>query len=241
MKHLIKSLIILCISFSASGQRDTLKMTGELSLRGVWQTGTLIQLIISPAAKLAIESSRFHMEVNSRYDFFLFNGTTIKNDLWAGMYFQYQPNKTIYPLLSGLTGFSQSYKIEYSTQVALGVGVNIIERKPNRYFQANIGLGYFNLKYTQEVVHNTVSVAPLLKIKTPVFGNKIVFSMDLTGYLPLEDTEYFGLHNQFELHLFLSKAFSIHLNHTTLYNKKKHLNIKPVNTKLVFGVTYSIH
>ena len=233
-------LILFSIGSIANAQKDSLKdIKGEIGLRGVWQTGTLNQLIITPTGKLKVENSHVHLEANARYDFFLVSGMTIKNDLWSDIYFQFNPSGKIYPFMSGLTGFSQSYKIDYSNQVAVGIGANLVDRKSNRYFQANLGVGYFNLKYTQEIPHHAISLAPLLKMKMPIIGKKLALSLDFIGYLSLHNTDYFGLHNQLGLHVLLTKGFSIHLNHTTIYNKISPQNIASINTKLLFGMTYS--
>lgn len=240
MKQSIIVLISLLSFSSLYGQKDSsLVVKGEIGLRGLWQTGTLNQLIITPIAKLMIENNRWHLEGNSRYDFFLVNGNKVKNDLWSDIYIQYNPNKKIYPFISSLTGFSQSFQMDYSTQLAIGVGTNLIKRMPNHYLQANIGAGYFNLKYMQKNAHHAISIAPMVKVRTPIFGKRIAFSMDVIGYLSLMDTDYFGLHNQVGLHMFLAKGFSIHLNHTTFYNNINAENIAPTNTRLLFGLTYS--
>lgn len=241
MKHLTTTILLLLIlGFTANAQQDSLRINGQIGLRGLWQTGTLDQLVATPSGKLTIEHNKVHLEANTRYDFFLVNGSTVKNDLWFDLYFQLHPANRFYPFLSGLSGFSQSFRMDYSTQVALGIGANLIQRKPNRYIQANIGLGYFNLKYNQEIPHHSISLAPLLKIRMPFPGKRLACSIDLMGYFSLLDTDYMGLHNQVGLHIFLAKGFSIHLNHTTNYNRTNPVNIAPTNTKLSFGITYSI-
>ncbi len=72
MKHIIITLFVfLNIGHSVNAQKDSLKVVKlEIGLRGLWQTGTLNQLIITPTGKLIAENNRMHLEANSRYDFF---------------------------------------------------------------------------------------------------------------------------------------------------------------------------
>lgn len=62
-------------------QVDSIKVKGELGLRGQWQTGRLNQFVMNPFGKINIENNRFNLELDVSYRVLFVNDISLKNDL----------------------------------------------------------------------------------------------------------------------------------------------------------------
>jgi hypothetical protein len=166
MKKQIIIMVLLTTLFNISyGQKDSLKVNFTIGLRGQWSTGTFSQFILNPSTTLNLENKHFRMDFSANYELLQIPQGELVYDFWVHNYYQFNPNKLFYPTIVGITGFAKSYQIDYNLTAGVGLGINIIKRKPFRYFQASLYGAFFGLKHAGDNSHLSPSANGYLKLQ----------------------------------------------------------------------------
>ena len=158
-------IILLLLQSTINAQIDSLRIQGEIGVRGIWQTGNFAQFVINPNGRITFEKKRTHIEIQANYEFLKVNKESLINDFWSFGLYQYNSGKTIFPIAMVHYGFAQAYAIDRSLIGGSGAGINLIQKNEHSCLQANIFAGYLNLKYENAAIHKATSIGFLFEIK----------------------------------------------------------------------------
>ncbi len=238
-----KIVLVILILFQSviNAQKDSIKVIGELGIRGKWQTGNFAQFVINPNAKIVVSKKRTRIEARANYEFLKVNKGSLINDFWSFGMYQYNSNKNVFPMAMVHYGFAQSYAIDHSFVGGVGAGTNIVKKEEHKYFQANVFAGYMNLKYEGSEVHGAPNAGTYIKLKFPLKKNFVHFIVDINGYISLDDMQYRGFNNRVIVNFQVLKNLGINTSHRLVYNHNTISGINETNGNLVFGLNYIFH
>ncbi len=238
IKISIPLLVLLSFQF-INAQSDSLRINGNLGVRGKWQTGNFAQLVINPNGGVIFEKKQTHIELQANYEFLKVNNGSLINDFWSFGIYQYSSNKTFFPIAMTHYGFAQAYAIDHSLIGGLGIGINVIKKRKHRFLQANIFSGYLNLKYENTPVHKAASIGSYLKLKFPLKKDLIYAMFDSHGYLSLKNGNYHSFNSRMVLMFQIVKNIGVNMTYNLVYNNNNPSVISKTNGKLVFGFNYA--
>lgn len=242
MRTLISVLIIaICFQNNTIAQTDSLQVYGEIGIRGKWQTGNFAQFVINPNGNITIEKNRTRIEVRANYEFLKVNNGSLINDLWSYGIYQYNSDKTLFPMAMTHYGFAQAYAIDHSLIGGLGIGLNAIKKNRHQFLQANIFTGYLNLKYESAPIHTAVSMGSYVRLKFPLKKDLIYGMLDSHAYVSLKNSDYHSFNSRLMLLFQLLKHFGTNITYSLVYNNNNPSVISKTNGKLVFGLNYSFN
>lgn len=241
-KTILSILLIFGLHNQIFSQDEQKAFSGQIGLRGMWQTGNLAQLFINPNAKFFIEKNGWFVELSSNYErLSVEGGTVLVNDFWSFAMVQYnKKNKKVFPMAIAHSGFAVSYAVENSTLGGIGAGAHLIEKDAHRYFQINTFVGMMHLKYDFAEAHQAPTAGTYIKFKFPIQKEQLYLAVDLHTYLSMETPKYRGFNSSTNLTYILNKDFSLELNYRTVYNRDTPDWIHKYNGKLNFGLRYTI-
>ena len=234
-------IALLGFQFNTNAQTDSLRINGEIGLRGKWQTGNFAQFVINPNGRIIIEKKRTRIEVQANYEFLKVNQGSLINDFWSYGMYQYHSEKTLSPMAITHYGFAQAYAIDHSLLGGIGIGINVIKKSKSRFLQANIFTGYLNLKYENTPIHSSGSMGSYLRLKFPLKKDLIYATADSHAYVSLKNSDFHSFNSTMILLFQITKDFGINMTYGLVYNNNNPSVISKTNGKLVFGLTYSFN
>jgi len=235
------TIILFCLQNSAIAQTDSLFVNGEIGVRGKWQTGNFAQFVINPNGKITIKKKKNRMEIRANYEFLKVNSGSLINDFWSYAIYQYDSNKTIYPIAMTHYGFAESYAIDQSLIGGLGLGGNVIKKRKHSFLQANIFTGYLNLKYKNTPIHSATILGSYVQLKFPIKKNSIYCMVDSHSYISLKNSNYHSFNSRALLLFKVIKNFGVTMTYSLVYNNNNPSVISKTNGKLVFGLNYAFN
>jgi len=231
-------IIVFCIQNNAITQTDSLRINGEIGVRGKWQTGNFAQFVINPSGKIILEKKRNRIEIQANYEFLKVNQGSLINDFWTYGMYQYNSDKTIFPMAMSHYGFAQAYAIDHSLIGGVGIGLNAIKKSTHRLLQANIFIGYLNLKYENAPIHKAASMGSYVRFKFPIKKELVHAILDSHAYVSLNDSDYRSFNSRVALLFQIVKDFGVNITYSMVYNNNNPSVISKTNGKLVFGLSY---
>lgn len=240
MKKMILILLV-CLPTFLIGQTEKLKVQGNIGIRGKWQTGNFAQFVINPSGKIIVEKKRTRIEVQANYEFLKVNKGSLINDFWTYGMYQYNSEKTIFPMAMTHYGFAQAYAIDHSLIGGLGIGINAIKKNKHSFLQANIYMGYLNLKYENAPIHKAASMGSYVRLKFPLKKDVIYAMLDSHAYISLKNSDYHSFNSRMILLFQIVKNFGVNMTYSLVYNNNNPSVISKTNGKLVFGLNYAFN
>lgn len=233
--------ILCCFQNTVIAQTDSLQITGEIGVRGKWQTGNFAQFVINPNAQIIVSKKKTRIEARANYEFLKVNKGSLINDFWSYGIYQYNSEKIIFPMAMTHYGFAQAYAIDHSLIGGLGVGINAIKKSKHRFLQANIFTGYLNLKYENTPIHEAASMGSYIRLKFPLKKDLIYTMLDSHAYVSLKNSNYHSFNSRLIMLFQIVKNFGVHITYSLVYNNNNPSVISKTNGKLVFGLNYTFN
>lgn len=241
MNKIIVLIVLVGFQCNTNAQADSLRINGEIGVRGKWQTGNFAQFVINPNGKIIIEKKRTRMEIQANYEFLKVNQGSLINDFWSFGMYQYNSKKNFFPMAMTHYGFAQAYAIDHSLIAGLGIGINAIRKSKHQFLQANIFTGYLNLKYENTPIHSSASMGSYLRLKFPLKKDLIYAKVDSHAYISLKDSDFHSFNSMVILFFQIVKNFRINMTYSLVYNNNNPSVISKINGKLVFGLNYAFN
>ncbi len=241
MNKTILLLALIGFQFTANAQADSLRVNGEIGIRGRWQTGNFAQFVINPNGRIIVEKKQTRVEVQANYEFLKVNKGSLINDFWTYGIYQYNSEKTFFPVAMTHYGFAQAYAIDHSLIGGLGVGINAIKKNKHSFLQANIFAGYLNLKYENSPVHKAESMGSYVRLKFPLKKDVIHAVLDSHAYVSLKNSDFHSFNSRMILLFQIVKNFGVNMTYSLVYNNNNPSVISKTNGKLVFGLNYAFN
>ena len=140
-------LILLLCSFTAFGKSDSLKFHSFFDGQVMIQTGNLKQFSTNLILNTKLSNSNFESNINASFQYVKVNDFNVINDFWSYGYFKYHQTKRLYPIGMVYGGFAKSFGINSSFLGGAGLGLNIIQKSPQKFLHLNVIAGYMNFDY----------------------------------------------------------------------------------------------
>ena len=239
MNRLVILMLFALSSGLAQDKADSLRIEGELGIRGKWQTGNFAQFVVNPNARLNLETKKAFIELRSNYELLKVNGGSLINDLWSYGLVQYQQEQTLFPMAIIHYGFSQAYAIDRSWVGGVGVGINLLPTSQSASLQSNFFLGGMDLKYEGARAHTAFSVGSYLKLEIPLKNEAVRCFIDSHTYLSLQNTSYHSLNARAILSFRLLQHLYANVTYRLVYNNNNPSVSTNTNGKLIFGFNYT--
>ena len=242
MKNILISIVIaMCFQNTIIAQTDSLQIYGQVGLRGKWQTGNFAQFVINPNGKLVVQKKKTRIAMQANYEFLKVNQGSLINDFWSYAMYQYNSEKRFFPMAMTHYGFAQAYAIDYSLIGGLGIGINAIKKSEDSFLQANIFMGYLNLKYENVPTHQATSMGSYVRLKFPLKKEAIYAMLDSHAYISLKNSEYHSFNSRMALLFQVVKNFGLNITYSLLYTNNNPSVIEKTNGNLVFGLNYGFN
>lgn len=237
----MNTMAVLLFSTVVIAQTDSLRINGEIGVRGKWQTGNFAQFVINPNGRITFEKKRTRLEVQANYEFLKVNRGSLINDFWSYGIYQYRSDRTIFPMAMTHYGFAQAYAIDESLIGGLGAGINLIQKNEHHYIQLNIFTGYLNLKYENTPVHESAGLGSYVKFKFPLKKDLFYCLLDSHAYVSLKNGDNHSFNSRLILLFQLIKNIGINMTYSLVYNNNNPSVVEKTNGKLVFGLNYAFN
>jgi hypothetical protein len=242
MKMKILLIALFGLPLLTNAQKDSLCLKAEIGIRGKWQTGNFAQFVINPNGKLFLAKKRSRFEVHANYEYLRVNKeSSLINDFWSFGLYQYNSDKAIFPIVMTHYGFAQAYSIDHSLIGGLGIGVNLLSKENQSFFQLNIFSGYLNLKYKNALAHKSASMGSYIRLKFPLKEDLISVMLDSHAYVSIKESDYYSFNSRMILLFQIVKNLGINMTYSLVYNNNNPSVATKINGNLVFGLNYSFN
>jgi len=241
-KHLIQLVILFSstVGFTQTDGnevKDSLFIQTHIGLMGRWQSGNLKQLNVMPNGGIKLSNSVFYSELNAIYNYLKIGEFNPVNDFWINGLYQYKPNQRIFAVAHTTNGFAKSYRIDYSSLTGAGIGLNVVKKSTDKYFQAHLITGYLHFKFENELAHKALGFGSIIRMSLPL-AKQINVKWELSSYHSSKDATYWGGGNLLQLDFKINKRLFADIRHQVFFNQKNLQNIEKYNSILMFGFNY---
>jgi len=241
VKYLLIFIVILLNGSKIIAQNqsniDSIQSTIiNVGVSGMWQTGTLKQLMISPNFSLQLHKKDYFLEVSSQYQLLTVSNFAVINDLWNSALFQYKQKKRFYPFITASGGTAKSFQLNHFFLTGAGIGSNLYKKSVSEYIQVHAFAGYLDFEIAT-LPHQAFSVGSIIRANINL-SKKIQLNNSFTSYHSTKQANYWGLQNNLILNFLITKNLTVNLNHRLFFNEQTVIGIEKLNTILQFGVNY---
>jgi len=241
VKYLLVFIAILLNGSKIFAQKqlsiDSIQFTTiNAGVSGMWQTGTLTQLMISPNFDLQLYRKDYFLEVITQYQYLTVSNFSVINDLWNSALFQYKQKKRFYPFITASGGTAKSFLLNHFFLTGAGIGSNLYKKSVSEYIQVHVFAGYLDFEFTT-LPHQAFSVGSIIRANINL-SKKVQFNNNFTSYHSTKQANYWGFQNNLILNFFITKNLAVNLNHRLFFNEQIVPGIEKFNTIFLFGVNY---
>jgi len=230
----ISSLLFLLTSLAGFAQSDSTRFRSDLGLTGRRQTGTLSQQSLNPNLRLFLGNDKLSLESDASYQLLKVGDLKAVNDLWMNGILRVSSDRKFY-------GYADSYRIDHSLVAGAGVGINIINRSPEKFLQAHVYSGHYEVDFIEGISLSSPMVGSFIQANFPLDRSRLSAVWELHTYRSLEQKEFNGAKNTIQIRYHLFKGFNLTVNHSTLYNQTTGDGIAKTNTIMTFGFMHTLN
>lgn len=239
MSMVILSLLLLWPNSSCNCNPDSTWFKLELNLGGRWQQGNLSQFGIQPALRMQVGHTLYHVDLQSSYQLLQAGEFTLIDDFWTQGKLSWAKKRSIYPVIAMNYGYALSYRIDQSFLMGVGFGSELQQKNSRTSLQVNLFTGYLHFNFEGQSPSKSGVLGSLIELALPL-GKSASFGWQAQSYHPLGNNNFWGINSAMQFNYTISKQFSLQTNYQFIFNNQTVMDIKKVNTLLLFGFRYQL-
>ena len=200
------------------------------------QTGNLKQFSTNLILNTKLSNSNFESNINASFQYVKVNDFNVINDFWSYGYFKYHQTKRLYPIGMVYGGFAKSFGINSSFLGGAGLGLNIIQKSPQKFLHLNVIAGYMNFDYFTNVRQEGGVMNAFIQGNTRIINERLNLSWEVHLYKAFNNNLAYGIQNQIRIGIPITKWLEIGISNTVNFNETVDLGKQKLNSMTLVGL-----